>query len=86
MSCQFTLVYHGSKTELLEKIKDTIGDKGKFAGDENQGNFEGSTILGKFEGTYSILGDDIEINISKKPFLVSCNKIQEEFEKALKNT
>lgn len=83
MECDFTIMYPGSKAELLEKIRNTMGDKGRLSGDETQGNFEGSTILGKFEGTYSIEGDDIEIMITKKPFLVSCNRIKDEFEKAL---
>ncbi|WP_297333200.1 hypothetical protein [Flavobacterium sp.] len=81
---QFTIKYPGDKAGLLNKIKSTIGDKGKLAGDEQQGSFEGSTPVGKFEGSYAIAGDDITISISKKPFLVSTNRIKEEFEKALK--
>lgn len=81
---QFTVKYPGDKSGLLNKIKSTVGDKGKLAGDTSQGSFEGSTPLGKFEGEYTIAGDDITITIHKKPFLVSKKKIQEEFEKALK--
>ncbi len=81
---QFTVKYPGDKSDLLTKIQSTVGDKGKLAGDTSQGNFEGNTPLGKFEGAYSIDGDDITITISKKPFLVSANRIKEEFEKALK--
>jgi hypothetical protein len=81
---QFTIKYPGDKAGLLNKIKSTIGDKGKLAGDEQQGSFEGSTPVGKFEGSYTIAGDDITITISKKPFLVSANRIKDEFEKALK--
>ncbi|MBF00509.1 hypothetical protein [Flavobacterium coralii] len=81
---QFTIKYPGDKAGLLNKIKSTIGDKGKLAGDEQQGSFEGSTPVGKFEGSYTIVGDDITISISKKPFLVSTGRIKDEFEKALK--
>ncbi|MBY8962644.1 hypothetical protein KJK34_07755 [Flavobacterium sp. D11R37] len=81
---QFTIKYPGDKAGLLNKIKSTIGDKGKLAGDEQQGSFEGSTPVGKFEGSYKIVGDDITISISKKPFLVSTGRIKDEFEKALK--
>lgn len=84
MANQFTVNYPGDKASLINKIKNTVGDKGNLSGNEQQGKFEGDTLLGKFEGSYSIDGDAITITIDKKPFLVSNGKIQEEFEKALK--
>ncbi len=84
MANQFTVSYPGDKKDLLSKIRSTVGDKGQFAGDEQNGNFEGNTPLGSFAGSYAIDGDDITITIDKKPFLVSNSRIQEEFEKALK--
>jgi hypothetical protein len=84
MDNQFTVNYPGDKTELLNKIKTTVGSKGNLAGNEQQGNFEGSTPIGSFEGSYAIEGDNITITINKKPFLVSHGRIKEEFEKALK--
>jgi len=86
MSSQFTVKYTGDKAGLLNKIKSTVGDKGRLNGDEKQGSFVGSTPIGSFEGRYIIEGDDITVTIDKKPFLVSNGRIQEEFEKALKNT
>lgn len=80
---QFTVNYPGDKTQLLSKIKNTVGDKGNLAGNEQEGTFEGDTLLGKFEGKYSIDGDDITITIDKKPFFLSTDMIQEEFKKAL---
>ena len=86
MANQFTVKYPGDKTELLNKIKSTVGDKGNLAGNDQTGNFEGNTPLGKFAGSYSIDGDNITITIDKKPLLISNSRIQEEFEKALKNS
>ena len=80
---QFTVNYPGDKTQLLSKIKSTVGDKGSLAGNEQEGTFEGDTMLGKFEGKYFIDGDDITITIDKKPFFLSTDMIQEEFKKAL---
>lgn len=79
----FTVKYPGDKSQLLNKIKSTVGDKGRLEGDDTLGVFIGSTPVGKFEGSYMINGDDITITIDKKPFLVSDSKIKEEFEKAL---
>lgn len=84
MDNQFKVSYPGDKSQLLDKIRSTVGSKGSLNGDEQQGNFEGSTPIGSFQGSYVIEGNDITITIDKKPFLVSNNRIKEEFEKALK--
>lgn len=84
MANQFSLNYPGDKTQLLSKIKNAAGDKGKLAGNEQQGSFEGDTPLGSFAGSYTIDGDTINVTIDKKPFLVSHGMIKDEFEKALK--
>lgn len=81
---QFTITYPGDKSQLLNKIRNTIGNKGTLTGNEQQGSFEGDTPVGSFEGSYTIEGDSININITKKPFLVSTSMIKDEFEKALK--
>ncbi len=83
MANQFTVRYPGDKTELLNKIRSTVGEKGSFAGNEDQGSFEGNTPLGKFAGSYTIEGDNITVTIDKKPFLLSHGMIKDEFEKAL---
>ncbi|MFP9113231.1 hypothetical protein ACLI1A_04775 [Flavobacterium sp. RHBU_3] len=85
MGNQFTVKYPGDKSQLISKIRSAVGNKGKLDGNEQKGSFEGSTPVGDFEGSYVINGNDITVTISKKPFLVSHGRIQEEFEKALKN-
>lgn len=85
MSNQFTVKYPGDKTQLISKIRNAVGSKGRLDGNEQKGTFEGSTPVGDFEGSYVIAGDDITVTIDKKPFLVSHSRIQDEFEKALKN-
>jgi len=84
MSNTFTISYPGDKSQLLNKIKSTVGSKGSLNGNEEQGKFEGSTPIGSFEGSYTIQGDAITVTIDKKPFLVSHDRIKDEFEKALK--
>lgn len=84
MDNQFTVKYPGDKAQLINKLKGMVGNMGEVAGDETRGQFKGSTPIGGFEGQYQINGDDITVTIGKKPFLVSNNRIKEEFEKALK--
>ncbi|GGB74152.1 hypothetical protein GCM10007424_12590 [Flavobacterium suaedae] len=84
MSNHFTINYKGNKTDILSKIRMSIG-KGLVSGNELGGSFRGYRLAGEFEGSYTIAGNRITINISKKPFLVSYNRIKRGFEKALRN-
>ena len=81
---QFSVNYPGDKSQLINKLKGMVGNKGQVNGDENSGSFSGSTPVGGFEGSYRIQGDEIIVNIDKKPFLVSTDRIKEEFQKAIK--
>lgn len=81
---QFTVNYQGDKSQLINKLKGMVGSMGQVNGDENSGSFRGNTPLGGFEGSYRINGDEILVNIDKKPFLVSTDRIKEEFQKAIK--
>jgi hypothetical protein len=81
---QFSVNYPGDKAQLVNKLKGMVGNMGQVNGDENSGSFRGNTPLGGFEGSYRIQGNDIIVNIDKKPFLVSTDRIKEEFQKAIK--
>jgi hypothetical protein len=81
---QFTVNYPGDKSQLINKLKGMVGNMGQVNGDENSGSFKGNTPLGGFEGSYRINGNEIMVNIDKKPFLVSTDRIKDEFEKAIK--
>jgi len=80
---QFKVNYPGDKSQLIAKLRGMVGNMGEVSGDENTGQFKGSTPIGGFEGSYQINGDEITVNIGKKPFLVSTNRIKEEFQKAI---
>jgi hypothetical protein len=80
---QFTVNYPGDKSQLIAKLKSMVGNKGEVAGNESAGQFKGDTPVGGFEGSYQINGDEITVNVDKKPFLVSTSRIKEEFEKAI---
>ena len=82
MNNQFTINYTGDSIDILNKIKRIIG-KGLVSGNEQEGSFRGYRLTGEFEGSYTIADNRITINISKKPFLLSYNKIKRGFEKVL---
>lgn len=81
--CNFTLPFQGSAEELVERARQGIEEAG--------GHFEGNTSNGSFEitspvtikGQYEIKGQEISITITKKPFFVSCNRIESEMKKLI---
>lgn len=82
MNNQFTINYTGNKTDILSKMRISIG-KGLVSGNEQEGSFRGYRFTGEFEGSYIIMDNSITISISKKSFLLSYSRIKQGFEKAL---
>ncbi len=79
MSCFFTITYTKPKEVLVEKLSEAVlSSGGKFTGDVTNGAFEGNTPIGAFKGSYTVLGDIISVEIDKKPFLLSCGRIESE--------
>lgn len=76
-ACNFTIPFTKSVTEILEKAKKTIeSQSGNFTGDENAGNFDVSIFGNTVIGSYTVTGQELNIDISEKPFLVPCNMIE----------
>lgn len=79
MSCKFSIHYPHPKTQLIEQLDGAMKKiSGEFYGDTNNGAFKGKTPLGGFGGSYIVENDTIHVTIEKKPFLVSCSRIEEE--------
>ncbi len=86
MSCKIIIDYPHPKDEAIQKLKNAIElYNGEFDGNTLEGHFKVGTPIGFFEAKYSIQGDEIEIDIVKKPFLISCEKIEKEIKKYLEN-
>lgn len=82
MACNFTFEYTKPKTEMVSKLETAIlGQHGSFQGDEAGGEFSFSAMGFSFRGNYTIIGDQIAVEITDKPFLVSCGKIESEIKK-----
>ena len=82
MACNFTFEYTAPKDKMVSKLSSAIlGQKGSFQGNESGGNFSFSAMGFAFSGNYSINGDQVSVEITDKPFLVSCSKIESEIKK-----
>jgi hypothetical protein len=76
MSCKFKIPFTGSLEQSLNKARTAVeGQGGTFSGDESSGNFEVS-VMGTIKGSYTVLGNELDIVIDSKPLFVSCGMIE----------
>lgn len=70
---------------MVEQLKAAIeGQKdGVFNGDVSSGAFSFSASGFALAGAYKVAGDVVEVTVSKKPWLLSCRKIESEVRKYL---
>lgn len=77
--CQMSFAFSGSSDSLLHRAKTEMEKSGgSFAGNSTQGDFHAKTPLGSVHGTYQITDQQMAISILKKPFLLSCKRIEKE--------
>lgn len=85
--CNFPIEYPKSKDEMVSQLKAAIESQtnGIFQGDTSSGSFSFTAKGFGLAGNYNIVGDVIDVNITKKPWLLSCKKIESEIRKYLDN-
>lgn len=73
--CQLTFQIQSPAAELRKQIQKLVEQyDGQLTGDEKSGQFS-LQILGSIEGEYTIDGNKLHINITKKPMLIGCETI-----------
>lgn len=76
-ACTFTIPFSGSADIVLEKAKKAVEKQnGTFTGDTSQGNFSVSIFGQEIIGSYTVSGNDLNIVIDSKPFMVPCSAIE----------
>jgi hypothetical protein len=76
--CDFTFSAFDGAASLLQKAKKAITDiGGELTGDNTSGSFKLPTPLGTVKGNYTMSDTAINLSITDKPMLISCNKIEE---------
>jgi hypothetical protein len=82
--CQFSLSFGGAADVLMQRARQEIERTGgSFSGDGTTGNFQARTPIGSIHGSYNISGQEIFLAITKKPFLLSCKRIQKELSEVM---
>jgi hypothetical protein len=83
--CNFSIPFSGDAVSLMKRAQQEIESSGgAFSGDASQGNFQAKTPLGSIQGNYQIQDQTISLNITKKPFLLSCKRIQKELSEVMR--
>lgn len=76
-SCNFSIPFNGSAEQVLNKAKSAVESQGgNFTGDINAGNFEVSVFGNTIAGSYNLSGNNMDIVIDSKPFLIPCSTIE----------
>jgi len=83
--CNFSIEYPKPKDEMVMQLKKAVEAQadGVFNGDTSAGEFSFSARGFDLAGGYCISGDVIEVSVFKKPWLLSCKKIEAEIRKYL---
>jgi hypothetical protein len=76
-ACNFIIPFTGDASAVLEKAKTAVEKQsGHFTGGTDQGNFDVSFFGQEINGTYTVTGNDLNIIIENKPFMVPCSAIE----------
>ena len=83
--CNFSINYPKPKEQLVTQLRSAILSQSNahFEGDNTTGAFAFTAMGFDIAGNYGINGDIIDVNITDKPFLVPCSKIESEIRKFL---
>ena len=76
-ACGFSVPFSGDVEEVLKKAQSAIhGQGGNFKGDTGSGNFNVSVFGNVIAGSYTVQGQEMNIVIDSKPFLIPCSTIE----------
>jgi hypothetical protein len=76
-ACNFSIPFSGTPENVLGKAKSAVqGQGGTFDGDTNSGNFHVNVFGNTIAGSYTVLGNEMQVVIDSKPFLIPCSTIE----------
>ncbi len=76
-ACNFSIPFTGDASSVLDKAKEAVEKQsGSFTGDTNSGNFRVSFFSQEIIGAYTVSGNELNIIIESKPFMVPCSAIE----------
>jgi hypothetical protein len=77
MACSFSIPFTGSPVDVLTRAKSAvINQGGAFNGTASSGGFQVNVLGSAIKGSYTVSGQDLNIVIESKPFLIPCSTIE----------
>ncbi len=77
MSCNFSTPFVGEPSTIMNKAKSAVESQGgNFTGDTNAGNFDVTVFGNSITGSYTVSGQNLDVIITDKPFLIPCSAIE----------
>ncbi len=77
MACNLNIPFTETATTLVQTLKSKVeGQGGTFTGNEAAGSMNVPLFGSHVSGSYTISGQQMNLIIDHKPFLISCNQIQ----------
>ena len=76
-TCKFYIPFSGDAATILAKAKAAVeSQQGVFTGDSSEGNFEVTVFANTIKGNYLVSGQQLNLTITHKPFLIPCSTIE----------
>jgi hypothetical protein len=76
-ACNFTIPFSGTAEDVFQKARSAVQNQnGNFNGDSTTGSFDVTVFGNTIAGSYSVSGNEMDIVINSKPFLLSCSMIE----------
>ena len=76
-ACNFSIPFSGSADAVLSKARSAVQSQGgQLNGDAGAGDFTVSVFGNTISGSYSVTGQNMNIIIESKPFLIPCSTIE----------
>ena len=75
--CNFSIPFNGNPESVINKARAAVqGQGGTLNGDNNNGQFKVSVFGSTIAGQYAIVGNEMQIQITDKPFMIPCSTIE----------
>ena len=74
--CSFSFEFPISAEDLVRRVDEAIEKAGgELSGDSSEGAYYIPTPIGPITGTYTVTGQTIQIEVTQKPVILTCNMI-----------
>ena len=82
--CDFNLKFQGSKRQLMESVQSEIQNaNGTIFFQNDSGNFIIPIPIGTIAGTFHFHDNQVLVEITDKPFVLTCSKIESKIKEFL---